>query len=580
MDAICTKSILSELFSKESKQNDLRKDLGLALHYLVASDESVDKVKKWASMFPDQINYCPESKIGLSPLSVSVITGANEVTELLLQLKSDPTQSDNRGWTPLHHAKIWNNQEALEMLINQCDEQTEIDSLVTHCKGTINDLGNLTHPIMPQDEDYVCDIMCNGELEPLTSRQFTELTGAQFCPSVLINSKDLMELWKVDQTLLQKKCYQLSGIPEIILESAYKKCMENPCELYLKGGVGGEYVQGFDVIAGELIEAYQGIAIYCGEYKPKAGGAYSHMGVHGDKVRNLGAMINDSFPNCHCYPVMASGFFHSVYIALDTIEEGQVLCWNYGGSHDVKLNLPHVELNPKALLDYARNLSIDRIMPYLAPNWTPQNDIEALEFVVEREKLKYLFQTPSSLLYLLGHNCFPISKEIYTQVLNSGQFNVHVIVSCNETEWIILESYIYIFRRIFQNLDTLDDSGKKQLQDAFCQWSERWEMKIALPCCDRIIEFLENSETEIGKFISEIDTFYAILHEIEHYSVAPSISDEELFDKVTEWVLELSNETLSMLAKKVYLVAKTKEANLLILALLQIMTLRMKTLKS
>ena len=105
-------------------------------------------------------------------------------------------------------------------------------------------------------------------------------------------------------------------------------------------------------------------------------------------------------------------------------------------------------------------------------------------------------------------------------------------------------------------------------------------MKIALPCCDRIIEFLENSETEIGKFISEIDTFYAILHEIEHYSVAPSISDEELFDKVTEWVLELSNETLSMLAKKVYLVAKTKEANLLILALLQIMTLRMKTLKS
>jgi hypothetical protein len=96
----------------------------MALHYLIALDQPEENIGKWLEKNPQCLNHSDENHLELTPLAVCVLKQNKSLTEFFLGKGANPTIGDHKGWTPLHHAAVFENKEILQLLIEKVSEAT------------------------------------------------------------------------------------------------------------------------------------------------------------------------------------------------------------------------------------------------------------------------------------------------------------------------------------------------------------------------------------------------------------------------------------------------------------------------
>lgn len=200
---------------------------------------------------------------------------------------------------------------------------------------------------------------------------------------------------------------------EFLLER-YERYLNAPPELYMEPSRTGHTLH-----TKELIQKGSIVVEYLGEWNPPHRSPYRFGPIDALYYRNWGAMIDDSFPNlAPCYLYGVGGLpLRIVFLALEDIEAGSVLTFNYGMRHGVKLSL-HEELRMEPLISFLETHSFKE----LTEEWKglrKRNRSELKELNVDFEnltaKIQYLFQTPTTLARVLDQGLLDIRelKEFY-----------------------------------------------------------------------------------------------------------------------------------------------------------------------
>lgn len=382
--------LLKEIFPSE-KYKEAGKQM--VLHYFIALGQPDQMIVDWIDKNPTLINCKNESYLDLTPLIVSVLKGNNIVARTLLEKGADYKIGDHKGWTALHHATVIGNTDACELLRNNL----RVDKLLNSLKASFVDLERLINVKPAEDQEKVFYLRKAGKTEMCTALKFKEITKASYCNSVVVKPEKLMVYWR-------NKPENIEGIfPPEYAANSYQECLKNPLKISL-GKLEQDALQGYDVFAEELIAPFKGITIYGGalETNPSCT-EYLIENIDGKDIRNLGAMINDGFPNCVSIPVVVKGLRYYVILSLREIKLGERLFLNYGVGHTIKLSGLHLELNKDELIAYAKHINTN-----FANLCSFTKNKNRRYVLYEREKLKYLLDTPSALIYLLSQSCFPL----------------------------------------------------------------------------------------------------------------------------------------------------------------------------
>jgi ankyrin repeat protein len=111
----------------------------MVLHYLIALDQPEKNIRGWLEKNQQFLNHSDENYLKLTPLAVCVLKQNKNMTEFLLSKGADPTIGDYKGWTPLHHAAVFGNNEILQLLIQKISEAVA-KKLLNLEKGNYQDI--------------------------------------------------------------------------------------------------------------------------------------------------------------------------------------------------------------------------------------------------------------------------------------------------------------------------------------------------------------------------------------------------------------------------------------------------------
>ena len=176
---------------------------------------------------------------------------------------------------------------------------------------------------------------------------------------------------------------------------------------------------GWGVAASRKLLPFVPVTIYGGEgvaqdEMEKSGpeGEYRLDSVEAHRFRNLGAMINEAFPNCIIDAIHhPSGISYPAIVPIRTIEADEELFIDYLPTHDIKL-MKRCELNPDAAKDFLKPKGLlaicrDNLIPLCEQTQKERGNADPKqveEMIVLMTRVQYLIGTPSLLIQLILEN--------------------------------------------------------------------------------------------------------------------------------------------------------------------------------
>lgn len=347
-----------------------------------------------------------EPDYGLTALTVATMMRRHDIMEkLLTDCKVDPSPRDWGQLTPLHYACALNDQKAMELL----QKAQKVEKIKTDVFDIFPGWKKVRKPIFPKDEEIVFRYAENGIIKDGTAKKFSNINnGATFYDGICEKEGSL-----IDQFVQRLKRQFFHKHPSYQpLNEKFQKELEsqNPAKLY----VAPQGAAGNGVFTEESLKKGRSIGlIYGGSLIPDDAEEenidYQLDLIDASNIRNLGPIVNDSFPNTDFFPLyLEDGRILPLFIPLRDIKKGEPLFWNYRAGHPIK-EKKHEELNKKEMEEFTSKISISTRFKNL-DNWSKrlkknqsstELDLEELwSREAERFKLEYLFHTPSSLYYL------------------------------------------------------------------------------------------------------------------------------------------------------------------------------------
>ena len=294
-----------------------------------------------AAAHKDWVNASSPKYYDLSPLHVAVIKGDRAAFDVLVANGADLTKADHRGWTALHHAAALGENEMLEAMVEKVGKVAAAE-LLTDLNGSYLDIQALVNPQFPASDENVCQIDTGDGMRACTGREYSERTGARFCPSVFYESVDtLYHDWKKPRPALQDTTFTKDQI-EAHLRAA--------SPLYLDARAP-DAPPGIEVRVARAVNRGDLLCCYAG--KKEAGlsddGSYTLNDINGRVSGNLGTRVNCGFGS---YPesVAHRGTLLTLLVADQNLQPGDAVRFNYGPGYVLNSKGPLSELNGEALL--------------------------------------------------------------------------------------------------------------------------------------------------------------------------------------------------------------------------------------
>lgn len=517
----------------------------MVLHYWIALDQPSEKTKSWIEKHPECLNYREEKHLKLTPLAVCVLKQNKEMAQLLLERGADPTIGDHQGWTPFHHAAILGDDAMLQLLMQKV-EDSAAKKLLNSQRGNYQDLKNLVKAQIVTSEEKVCYHHEEGkEATVCTAKQFQTLTHARYCNSVIASPAELVKKW-VDPQIEKVQDPKVKQF----LEEEYQRCISNPPKISI-GKDFSSLPHGFDVFAEEDLKAFQGITVYGGQLQHDSSNTeYLFDDINGEKIRNLGPMINDGFPNSMFVKVFSHGFGYYLSVAIRDIKKGEKIVWNYGAGHTIKLYSPHFELNSIELENYVtKNELINTVENLCRFSSSGSDDLrELLSHFAKRERARYVLETPSLLLYLLSKNLFQSVEDI-AQILhqNPGIFQlVGLQVEQLENRKEFARMCVGIGNFLKQHLTSGHQELVTEVQKLLLEWSESIQIALVMNFSLYFINSLENDIKSIedwNDFKKDLKPYVEFMESLHYYcSDVNEIKHSEYLSKIKESFESLSTK--------------------------------------
>jgi|GEM_PF-1524667 len=515
---------ITEIFPKAKYKNAGH---AMALHYLIALNQPEKNIQGWLEQHPEYLNFSNQEHFGLTPLSVCVIVNNKNLARLFLDRSADPKIGDHQGWTAFHHAAIIGDQEMLILLVQKVGESVA-ETLLNFAGGNYKDLVELITPRPISLQERVC-YYHEGEKEAVacTAEKFQSLTGVPFCHSVVVSPQELIKQWK-------NLKLEANPDPSAKAERVYLEYLNNAPKISF-GRDSPESPYGFDVFAEENIKENQVITTYGGiadsDRPYTAHTIYSMNDVHSEKIRNLGAMINDGFPNCGCSLETIKGFRRLLFIAIRDIKKGEKILFNYGLTHPTKIyqSFPHFELNPGELERYVANGSLVEKLTTLSKGHSSFAD---------RERLKYLLETPSSMLYLLSKGALKREELSHFFDFFEKQYNQAAI-----------KDFILSCYKIEETLEPFLKRGQDKLVEnmraLLFYWVQSFPISLIMNEAQCIVEVIGrrlHSIDDFSAFKNSINSLLDFMNEIHSYGIGPERSyTEDFFNQIKAKFKKLSS---------------------------------------
>lgn len=348
----------------------------------------------------------PMTEYQLTLLQIAVIEGNSDVIVKLLDLGADINAQDFRGWTSLHHAALSGSQGILRLLL----ERRANPNLKNVFESTYDDIIRLKqHNEWPLDDLVPVYYAENGCSEhQITAEEYLRVTGCHYIHENIFTSLRLLQIWKEgpQHVLLpglcdifhQKHQQFLQRGPKLLLAPVKFDSSGNP--LAASPGLGifaRESYQPMDII-GEYLGLYQ---VQYENPSPY----FVREGPESIKYGNEISRMNDGFPNATMIrlPKYRGVPYRRFLVALDRIEPGEQIVWNYGYGK-MKLE-PHIELRPKETREFIKTHDVESLLNSL--EMTKQQEDIHFNYYPEVEKLRYLLATPSVLFNLILEGAVP-----------------------------------------------------------------------------------------------------------------------------------------------------------------------------
>lgn len=382
-------------FPRTQYQSVCTANRALTVTYLIAQDHpKFDQIKTEAMKLNKlKLDWKkPANAQNLTPLHVAVWRQNASTIRFLLEQGCDPSAADAIGLLPVHYAEAIGNPEIIALI------RSATKTAYVSYANLWNRL--LEKPDVDSNFEFSYALE-DGIVQRGDSEVFTKLTSGAIHTSSMFfkNRRALLNMLskslqnKVNDAI--KPAYDPSWIETLEKESI-------PLQLTMQAKTG------FGVTASRPLKPHQPIVIYSGEVvapedeeKGVAHNTYFMDPIEGHKHRNLAAMINEGFPNCHFDSIRhPSGIYYVIVVPLRPIQEGEELFVNYGG-HDIK-SMQRVELNLEEAKAYLKEKSfLERFDSELLPLLQKGQRGEALtpgeirEFYIVGTKHEYIMRTPS-----------------------------------------------------------------------------------------------------------------------------------------------------------------------------------------
>ncbi|MFV0340332.1 MAG: SET domain-containing protein-lysine N-methyltransferase [Parachlamydiaceae bacterium] len=352
------------------------------------------------------------------------------VIRLLLDESCDASAKDTMGFMPLDYAEAIGNEEVIELV----REATKVDRV--SYTNVWNRL--LEKPVVDPQQAVFSYEDENGSIVDGNSAQFAAMTqGAEFSPAFYFSTRGVL-LKSIEKSLdySYSRITKIDCDPEIL-----DRLLTEEPPLHLKRRPGA----GYGVVATKPLEAFKPVVIYAGEgvlkgnhEKSALSSAYYFPPFEAHKIRNLGAMVNDGFPNCSLTFIdHPSGISYPAILPLREIKADEELFVHYGDNHDVKIiqrrefngGEARAFLKEKSLAAWAGELLL--LIQRRRGGVRALTQPEAQKLVTIQAKLSYLLQTPSLLFPLIFEN--RITQEDLKSVASNPYF-VDVICTKSQQE--------------------------------------------------------------------------------------------------------------------------------------------------
>ncbi len=407
---------LEKLFPKNKISKDTK------FHYLILGDKTEEAIA-WLN---DNHNaaICCEKKYLLTPLHLCAIKGNAKMATILIEgYQASVAAQDIHGWTPLHHAALRGEEEMLNILIlaDKVRGSTAL-ALKNINEGTYEDLRQLAFPKVRAGADNlelqksIVFRYRNDERQIVdgTAGQFENIMGAKFASQMHGSPEFFIEEW-INPTKITDADKDLS----LLVKAKYASYLEKSPLIYVdKTEAGWGVFAEENIQEGCVLVDYLGEATHSGEKS-----LYAVPLSNGEKIRNLGPILNDGFPNCVDMPLCnIKGFpIIRVLLTIRSIEKGEQLLWNYGHYHPVKME-KHSNLAGEKALKWLQEQPIIKRYEELGQwvNGPGKADPHfSLHFRTRITPFHYLLCTPSFQILLLLQkitkidDLFTLSKQTF-----------------------------------------------------------------------------------------------------------------------------------------------------------------------
>lgn len=405
---------------KKSSQSN---NSGLELHRLIAHGQTEDalkliedvlkliaelqKIESSAELQKIQFSRLIEQdNRGLTPLAIATMAKNAVVVEALLKsgngFQVDPAIRDKKGWMPLYYAILQGDKEMIKLL--KATKNANIQLAESFAKL-------LSRPKFQNDKIVAWYRNERRELTSLTAGTFKTLVGgAEYSDRSCASRETLMHFWKHPLTNLSKGPNSLGWAAQKIRQS-FVDYRQKPTKLYLSKNERFPRVN-FGVCAPHSIPLFGVIACYSGLIKTdmESTSSYCFNNIDAGKIRDLGSMVQDGFPNAYISSLPHINGIESrmLIVAGRPIAQGEEIFISYGAEHPVAaLASLHIELNTKDLEEFISSHSlIDLIESLQKFSWdsniTDQKQFEErAEAYLKFAQLNYLFTRPTAFLHVL-----------------------------------------------------------------------------------------------------------------------------------------------------------------------------------
>jgi hypothetical protein len=412
------------------KINNINENLGveLALHKAICNQNE----KEIEFLIDTDDLEKKENAYGLTPLHLAVLL-QDEKTSMKL-LKKRPAlaiQQDLAGWTPWHFAVLLGQMKLMNEFETLKEDNCFKEGIKTNLGSSVEDFINF---YSAQQDPTDCFYFQN-ELQEIIKgdlSDFKQITDSHLIFNHVVQKEVLLSLrgsnaFKMEETFLPfvKK-----------MTERYKTFKGKPYDhLYLghvNSNVGwGTYAlktipQGTIIweFYGEIISREEYNCIPYSEFKVKYAVPIDTYVIDGRFKRNLASMTNCGFPNAYpFFSYLDDGLPHYLLIALENINAGEQICYDYGFDHPCK-EQGYQELRPDTLSHF---LSLHQ-----AESWLDElekakkivdlshDPIDLLHFLFWQTKIAYIIRTPTLLFKLLLKG--EINIETIKKYLENQQF--------------------------------------------------------------------------------------------------------------------------------------------------------------